>query len=113
MKWLDMSGVIVVAAAWIALVFVAARWTERRHMAEQHPRPRPLPETLSVVVDSQGRIVEVATHGAGRPLQGKPGDPGPATWQDLEPDYDIVSERVVTDDAHGQVKLLQLRVKQQ
>jgi hypothetical protein len=111
MKWLDMTGVIVVAAAWIALVIVAARWTERRHMAEQHPLPRP--ETLSVVVDPQGRIVEVATHGAGRPLQGKPGDPGPATWQDLEPDYDILSERVVTDDAHGQVKLLQLRVKQQ
>ena len=108
MKWLDMSAVTVVAAACITLVMVAARWTEQRHMLDRQV----LPEALSVLLDQQDRIVEVEAHGGGRPLQGDPGDPGPATWQDLEPDYDIVSQREVNDDEYGQVKLLQLRVKQ-
>ncbi len=104
MEWLGMTVVMAAAAACIALAFSAARWTESQHMPDRHA----LPETLSVLLDPEGRILEV--HGMGRPLQ-LPGDPGPWTWQDLEPTYDIVAERQISDDEYGQVKLLQLRLK--
>ncbi len=110
MAWLGMLGVVVVTAACITLVFVAARrtGTGREQMAHRQAPPA----TLSVLLDPQGRIMEMEAHRAraGRHLRD---DPGPWTWQDLEPDYDIVSERWINDDEHGQVKLLQLRVKQQ
>jgi hypothetical protein len=72
------------------------------------PARQALPETLSVLLDPQGGILEA--HGGGWPRQG---DLGPSTWQELEPTYDIVGERWVKDDEYGQVKLLQLRRKQQ
>lgn len=109
MKWLSMIAVIVVMAACITLVFWAARRAERNHLTDRQPLP--VPETLSVLLDPHGTIVEAHNQGEGRHLHGDP-DHRPSTWQDLEPDYDIVKEHWVNDDEYGQVKLLQLRVKQ-
>jgi len=107
MKWLSMSIVVMVSAICITVTFWAARRTERTQMTGRPALPE-LSETLSVLVDHQGRILELRSEG--RPLQVQ-GNAGPLTWQDLEPYYDIVSARWIKDDEHGQIELLELRLR--
>jgi hypothetical protein len=107
MKWLSMITVMVVSATCITVAFWAARRTERTYMADRDRQALPeLPETLSVLVDQQSRILELRSEG--RRVQA---DPGPAIWQDLEPHYNIVSAHWIKDDEHRQIKLLQLRLQ--
>jgi len=112
MKWLGMIIVMVVSAICVTVAFWVASRTERAHMTDRPGLPAlpALPATLSVLVDQQGRLLELRSQE--QPLQV---DPAPSSWQDLEPRYEIVAARWINDDEHGQIQLLQLqlRVKEQ